>query len=73
MDSEQHIISFMGQVLVDSTVGAIIFHLQRLSIHSRIVPRLFELYLPMDQDGNFLTPQVRRGWTVIMPEPYMRE
>ena len=62
-----------GQVLVDSTVGAIICHFQRHSIHGGIVPRPFELYLPMDETGMFLTPQVRRGWKVKMPDPYMRE
>ena len=64
---------FQGQVLVDSTVGAIICHFQRHSIHGGIVPRPFELYLPMDETGMFLTPQVQRGWKVKMPDPYMRE
>ena len=64
---------FQGQVLVGSTIGAIICHFQRHSIHGGIVPRTFELYLPMDEAGNFLTLQARGHWKVQFPEPYMRE
>eukprot|EP00957_Ditylum_brightwellii_P205447 15343935-Ditylum_brightwellii.AAC.1 len=53
---------FQGQVLVVSTVGAIVCHFQRHSIHGGFVPRPFELYLPTDKEGKFLTPQVRCGW-----------
>eukprot|EP00957_Ditylum_brightwellii_P187548 14282409-Ditylum_brightwellii.AAC.1 len=39
-----------------------LFQGQGHSIHGRIVPRHFELYLPMDEDGNFLTLQARGHW-----------
>eukprot|EP00957_Ditylum_brightwellii_P128723 9820489-Ditylum_brightwellii.AAC.1 len=45
----------------DSAINYLAFS-QRHSIHGKIVPIPFELYLPMDEEGKFLTLQARGGW-----------
>eukprot|EP00957_Ditylum_brightwellii_P006920 523540-Ditylum_brightwellii.AAC.1 len=45
---------YRGTVLIDRPLNAMICHFQHHSIHNGIVPRPFDEYLLVDDDGDYI-------------------